>query len=389
MKHIYLLVTLLTGSASVAQDLNFQTSGGGWTNGALSKSYTNVGSPPANVTVALSPAAGFQTNNPKANLVGLGVGMAWPTNTECVTTTITFSPGVTNLFFDLQDVDRGQGSGVGNNTPPYNFVDQVTVSGTNGGTANNPTIGPSSQAGVNVVSGNTVTALTPGNSNKNRVQFSGVVTQITIQYCNGPNTNTSPGSQGITIGNLSWSAPLPVHLISFQGNAVGDRVALAWETAWEQNNDYFEVQRSRDAREFVSIARVAGVGQSDSRQTYSVLDEWPLTGTNYYRLKQVDAGSEQATTYSKTIVVVLDNVSPALEVLGNPSDRTQVRFAYRNIAPETVQLHTSAGVSVPCRFVGESDTRAALVPDKPLTSGLYLLSSQDGVHRLVVKVIIL
>ena len=389
MKHVYLLLSFLLSTVALAQDLDFQTTGGGWATGALSKSYTNIGTPATNVSVSISPAANFQANNPNDNTAGLGLNMNWTTNSQCVTTTITFSPGVSNLSFNLQDVDRGQGGGPGNNTPPYNYVDQVTVTGTNGGTANNPTIGPSSQAGVNVVSGNTVTALTPGNSNQNLVQFSGVVTQITVQYCNGPNTDVNPGTQGITIGDLSWIAPLPVHLISFQGKVVGNQIALAWETAWEENNDYFEVQRSRDAQEFLSIARINGVGQSDSRQNYSVLDEWPLTGTNYYRLKQVDADGERTVTYSKIVAVILNNVTPALEVIGNPSERTQIRFAFRNIDPQSVKLQTSSGVVVPCQFISESETKAVLIPAQPLATGLYLLNSQDGLRRLAVKVIVL
>jgi len=66
-------------------------------------------------------------------------------------------------------------------------------------------------------------------------------------------------------------------------------VILEWETATEQNNAHFEVEKSIDGRSFEKIGIVKGKGNSSSLSTYHFKDNAPSTAnTNYYRLKQVD-----------------------------------------------------------------------------------------------------
>lgn len=82
--------------------------------------------------------------------------------------------------------------------------------------------------------------------------------------------------------------PLPVSLIAFNARVAGKNVSLDWTTATESNNDYFLVERSKDAVEFEPIGKVKGMGNSNSLQKYSLIDKNPYYGFSYYRLKQVD-----------------------------------------------------------------------------------------------------
>ncbi len=83
-------------------------------------------------------------------------------------------------------------------------------------------------------------------------------------------------------------APLPVEMIGFNATVDAQSVLISWETATEVNNEYFDVERGTDGIHFESIGRVAGHGTSSTGFKYSYRDKSPLTGTNYYRLKQVD-----------------------------------------------------------------------------------------------------
>lgn len=392
MKYTYLLLSLLAGISAVAQpDLDFQTTQGGWTTGSLLKSYTAVGTPATNVTVSVGgTTSGLQTNSPQAFSRGLQLAVNQSSNSACVAVTVTFNPGVQDLRFRVLNIDRGAANGAN-----YDFIDQVTVSGMNGAGTVSPTISASGSAGTySSISGNTITgtgdappsASDPGNL----VVFSGAVTQITINYCNNAaQTIANPGAQTITIEDLSWSGPLPVHLVSFGGKTVGDQVALSWETAWEKNSDYFEVQRSLDAREFSTLVRVTAKGQSDRNQLYSVLDTEPLTGINYYRLKQVDVGEEQGVTYSQIISVTLNDVVPDLKISENPSQGDQIQVRFRNLDLQTLSLQTSLGFSVPCHIRKESETSAVLTPTQRLVPGLYVLSGYQGANRLTTNVLVL
>ena len=82
--------------------------------------------------------------------------------------------------------------------------------------------------------------------------------------------------------------PLPVSLTSFTGVNVGEHINLNWHTVSEQNNSHFEVLRSVDGKTFTYIGTVQGNGTSTQQHTYSYIDKSPLSGSNYYRLVQVD-----------------------------------------------------------------------------------------------------
>lgn len=89
--------------------------------------------------------------------------------------------------------------------------------------------------------------------------------------------------QNIVCGNY-----LPIQLASFKGAKTDEGIELTWKTETETNNDYFEVQRSRDGEHWTSIAKIKGAGNSTIPQSYSYIDTRAETGAMYYRLKQVD-----------------------------------------------------------------------------------------------------
>lgn len=97
--------------------------------------------------------------------------------------------------------------------------------------------------------------------------------------------------------------PLPVELHSFKGIATQSGVQLAWETASELDNAFFEVQRGQTATEFDSIGRVEGAGTTVLPQSYTFQDRKAGNGVNYYRLRQVDFDGTES--YSAVLAVSL------------------------------------------------------------------------------------
>jgi hypothetical protein len=87
---------------------------------------------------------------------------------------------------------------------------------------------------------------------------------------------------------VTYVSPLPVELIDFSARAMEGEVLLGWATATETNNDFFTIERSHDGRTFQKIATIPGKGNSLVLNEYSFLDDDPLNGINYYRLKQTD-----------------------------------------------------------------------------------------------------
>jgi endonuclease/exonuclease/phosphatase family metal-dependent hydrolase len=185
---------------------------------------------------------------------------------------------------------------------------------------------------------------------------------------------------------LNADGPLPVRLASFEAKPLGERIAVSWTTANETNSAYFNVERSVDAREFGSIGRVAAAGEAKETKAYGLVDEHPLSGTNYYRLKQVDLDGR--ATYSKIISVVMDNLTPGLEILGNPTDNQVIRVAVRNLPNATYHLTTVSGRELAVQGQPQADGSMVFTTAQALSPGVYLLQANAGATRIVRKVVI-
>ncbi len=122
-------------------------------------------------------------------------------------------------------------------------------------------------------------------------------------------TNGIVMADGLTVGNTyhlmidGWngddcdyviSAPqgsgvqLPIELVSFSCNKYNGNTTLYWETASENNNDYFEIERSDDGQFFVVVDVVQGAGNSNELIEYQWEDRSTSEKQYYYRLKQYD-----------------------------------------------------------------------------------------------------
>lgn len=97
---------------------------------------------------------------------------------------------------------------------------------------------------------------------------------------------------GNPVANFGWeivsALPLPVTLNNFKVTQVGKTNSLTWNTSQETNLDYFEIERSQDGINFSKSGSVKAAGNSSTAQQYQFIDENPVCGTNYYRLRIVD-----------------------------------------------------------------------------------------------------
>ncbi len=101
---------------------------------------------------------------------------------------------------------------------------------------------------------------------------------------------------------------LPVTFTHVQAIQKQKAVTVEWITASETDNAYFIVERSADGvNNFQNIGRVSGNGTTTTAHQYWFNDEAPLSGTNYYRVKQVDIDDE--FSYSKVVKVSFTNQS--------------------------------------------------------------------------------
>ncbi|MCK6650293.1 MAG: DUF2341 domain-containing protein, partial [Bacteroidia bacterium] len=116
-----------------------------------------------------------------------------------------------------------------------------------------------------------------------------------VGTCSGTGSGTVLSNAAITafspftFGSKSSNVnPLPIELLSFTAQYVGENVKLRWETSSEHNNDYFTIERSADGTNFSDIGTVNGAGNSSVHQNYQFIDHDPYEAITYYRLKQTD-----------------------------------------------------------------------------------------------------
>ncbi|MEO6039518.1 MAG: hypothetical protein ABIQ93_13980, partial [Saprospiraceae bacterium] len=109
--------------------------------------------------------------------------------------------------------------------------------------------------------------------------------------------------------------PLPVELLGFRASLLSGVVKINWETAYEHNNERFEIERSIEGKNWAVIGVVnSHDSHSSEPQAYAFEDKNPLGGRNYYRLNQIDLNG--ASTFSP-IVTVEANPEKAMTVFSN------------------------------------------------------------------------
>ncbi len=168
-----------------------------------------------------------------------------------------------------------------------------------------------------------------------------------ISYWNFDDMTANSLGPCINNGLPGSGVALPVELISFAGQKSGRAVNLHWATASEHNNYYFFVERSPDMINFEEIGGVYGAGESNTLRQYTLSDDSPAEGMNYYRLRQIDYDGK--FTYSHVIVVNMSGGemgdAGSLNAGPNPfSDRLYLNYTANSSGPVYIQMFNTSGM---------------------------------------------
>ncbi len=186
----------------------------------------------------------------------------------------------------------------------------------------------------------------------------------------------------LRIGGIALSSSLPVELVSFTAEPKREAVWLSWRTATESGNDYFELQRLGNSGTWMALGRTRGYGTTHQPQQYQTVDNAPLAGTNYYRLRQVDL--DGTATYSQIVEVTMGAaLESPVQVFPNPS-RDAVNFTGLPDRIDRLGLHDQQGrdLSATVTFRRQSDGTLSVRLGN-LEPGIYFLRADDRTVRLV------
>ncbi|SEI52312.1 Por secretion system C-terminal sorting domain-containing protein [Dyadobacter sp. SG02] len=181
--------------------------------------------------------------------------------------------------------------------------------------------------------------------------------------------------------NVCPANAMPVTLISFEATAVENAAHLSWATSEETNSDRFDIQRSRNGKEWKVIGSVKSEGESKVIRPYSFIDVKPIAGANLYRLKMIDRDSTFAFSSIKN--VRFDNLI-ASSIYPNPvTDMLSVKVAdWKQV--KNVAITNLAGLKVYSSGPVESGT----IDVSGLEPGIYILhitalDGSDSTHKFV------
>ncbi len=211
---------------------------------------------------------------------------------------------------------------------------------------------------------------------------SGGVDYPTVGFIACPNQYTLSGmtsfSKFTVNGANAGGTGLPVKLIYFTGKKVENYSQLDWATAIEIDNEKFVVERSGDGVHFEAIGSVKGAGSTTVRQDYQWMDKTPLSGWNYYRLKQVDFDGDFEYTNIVAVNFDGDETAPSIIVYPSPSkDFINVQILGSNQIVEAV-LYNMIGQAV------KNVTPNERMSVEDLPSGEYFIKVIMG-NNVVVK----
>ncbi len=179
---------------------------------------------------------------------------------------------------------------------------------------------------------------------------------------------------------IMGSVLLPVSLINWSGQIKGDKIWLSWATASEQNNAHFIVERKTSYNDFEEIDRVSGQGNSQKRKEYTLIDAFPASGINYYRLRQVDFDGTEV--YSEVIAI---DFLPSFDLEIYPTivqNKLYIRSGAQDITKGFISINDMNGNSLIQAPFKDFESRHHIeVGD--LNPGFYLMILQTRQERIV------
>lgn len=245
-------------------------------------------------------------------------------------------------------------------------------------------------ATLNIYDNSYVTMANINNYYFNWANYNSVSTNKTIKTTNnnincnttGKNACAAPNVYGpatLSGAGVASSAVLPVKLSSFGVKAMKDVAEIKWTTDAEMNASHFEVERSIDGQNFVTVGSVKSNTNSSQVSNYELKDVLKVSGKYYYRLKMVDM--DGAFEYSPIRAINAEG-SVKMNIYPNPTtDYIVINTAAGASEKLNIQIFNLSGQAVK-QITGNANTVISL---SNLNAGTYVVRVNGESFRVVKK----
>ena len=205
-----------------------------------------------------------------------------------------------------------------------------------------------------------------------------VVNNAAINLATGANisgraftTNGALLTAAVTAMESGGCAALPVNWLYFRGEPVHGNVLLQWATSAELNNNFFTIEKSKDAITFETLTTVnAASGDIKPEYDYAYTDLQP-GAVNYYRIFQTDKDGQKS--YYSTIQVKMDASEKFVVKYYLQGDIIYVQASGAAPGKGVISLYSIDGKRLSAQNVMLTTEASTYQLIKPAQKGIYLL----------------
>ncbi|MCB0853795.1 MAG: T9SS type A sorting domain-containing protein, partial [Bacteroidetes bacterium] len=216
----------------------------------------------------------------------------------------------------------------------------------------------------------------------------GNYTLIVDAYSGKNGGGTLLGSVTVNFTIQPTASSFPVNWLGFEAKQLDNQVNLTWQTASEQNNSHFIVERKEANQAFQQIGDVQAKGNSSQVSSYQMVDPTPPAGILQYRVKQIDLDGK--FSYSQAIEIRVEAFE-ALQLFPNPSGPGKTLYLQGNLSQGrevNLSLISSTGQVVWQQDRFSLSDQGKMLPIPTLAAGMYFLRVQNTYKMQVLKLVV-
>ncbi|MCP4439381.1 MAG: T9SS type A sorting domain-containing protein [Aureispira sp.] len=187
-----------------------------------------------------------------------------------------------------------------------------------------------------------------------------------------------------TLGDVNWNGgSLPIKLVSFDAQKVEKEAHLSWAVESEELGTLYHLERSSNGIDFELLTTEKALGNLTTTN-YGWIDESPLPGINYYRLRAVEISGDE--TFSEVKTLTFDRVSGEIVIYPNPTfNDVTIEFPELLKEQATLEVMDVLGRKVIETTLAQKLNKFTLNTDE-LAAGTYILKIKlDDATTIVQK----
>ena len=165
---------------------------------------------------------------------------------------------------------------------------------------------------------------------------------------------------------------------------------ISFINATETNLVNYEVQRSSDGINFTSIKSLLPTKNNGGSVVYSIIDDQPLNGRSYYRIKGLEETGK--VTYSAVLPITLQSSTSLLSIYPNPvvPKTSSIQLTGISKGLYTITIYNQFGQLVQQKSYQQVTDGSSVIPLNidGYSSGSYILMLNGNNHQLKTRFLI-